>query len=75
MTLFVIEAYGGQAGTGAVAHFRVNANSYPEALRLVKESRLAHAYGWFMLVDRTGELDVDEPGIVDEGTGPYIGAL
>ncbi|MBI3505809.1 MAG: hypothetical protein HY059_13285 [Proteobacteria bacterium] len=74
MKLFVIQGYDGAGREAATtAHFRVHAGTRDQALVLVKSSRLSRRYGWFEVVDETDKFEVDEPGIVDEGTGPDIG--
>ncbi|MBV8165258.1 MAG: hypothetical protein JO021_00605 [Alphaproteobacteria bacterium] len=73
MKLFVIQGYGGEDhGRLAVAHFRVHADTRDQALSLVRSGRLGRRYDCFEVVDELDKLDVDEPGVVDEGTGPDI---
>jgi len=71
MKLFVIEGYDGT--DKAVAHFRVHADTRDGALSLVRGRRLGHYCSWFEVVDELDKFEVDEPGVIDEGTGPDIG--
>ncbi|HUA52017.1 MAG TPA: hypothetical protein VMB81_07620 [Candidatus Sulfotelmatobacter sp.] len=70
MKLFVIEGYDGT--DDAVAHFRVHADTRAQAMTLVRARTLGHYCGWFEVVDELDKFEVDEPGVVDEGTGPDI---
>ncbi len=73
MKLFVIHGYDGiDRGGVAVAHFRVHADTRDQALRFVRGGRLGRRYDCFEVVDELDKFEVDEPGIVDEGTGPDI---
>jgi len=72
MKLFVIEGYDGK--DDAVAHFRVHADTRSQALSLAQGRTLGHYCSWFEVVDELDKFEVDEAGVVDEGTGPDISA-
>jgi hypothetical protein len=76
MKIFIVEAYGGKHTTdGSIAHFTVHADSEDHAIELVRHSRQGGRYSRFEVIEETGEVEADEPGILAEGEGPYAGGL
>ncbi len=70
MKLFVIHGYDGvDRGKTAVAHFRVHADTRDQAIGMVRGRSLGRHYDWFEVVDELDKFEVDEAGVVDEGTG------
>jgi hypothetical protein len=76
MQIFVIEAYGGPGRTdGTVKHFTVQADSPEEAVAIVQKSAHGSAFERFEIVSETPMFEPEEPCIIEESDGPYLGEV
>ncbi|MGE5540507.1 MAG: hypothetical protein ACM30I_17960 [Gemmatimonas sp.] len=72
MRMFMIDAYGGAAGTdGGIHHFGVQAETAEEARELVRSSATGERFTRFDVVEIGDEFEGDEAEIVAEAEGPY----
>ena len=66
MKVFMIEAYGGKQGTdGAIAMFTVHAEDVEQAIEMIRQSESGDRFGRFEIVEEGGEVETEEPDIVE----------
>lgn len=66
MQVFIIEAYGGPDRTdGVIRHFTVQAETFEEAVAMLRQSEHGKGFEHFELKD-SAEAGAGERGIVDE---------
>lgn len=71
MRMFTIEAYGGRAKDGPIAHFTVHAEDVDEAVNLVRHSALGQRFAHFEIIEESPEFEGDTSEIISESEGPY----